>query len=139
MDKQKLFYDKPALLHAKSQRLIKQKELANEIQVMTRTIRVKSWEEFKKAAIEMKTKTVIYVIAQSVPNRDYTGLKLILPVEGAQYIFTDTAKGNKMRKTKIPVHTDKKGNRFLTDEDIKLFLGRNLEIKNTHILSYWTA
>lgn len=106
---------------------------------MTRTIRVKSWEEFRKAAIEMKTKTVIYIIAQSVPNRDYTGLKLILPVEDAQYIFTDTAKGNKMRRTKITVHTGNKGNRFLTDEDIKLFLGKNLAIKNLRILSYWTA
>ncbi len=106
---------------------------------MPNTIRVKTWQEFKALAYARNPKSVVYVIAQSIPARNHTGLKLILPVEGAQIIFTDTAKGNSMRRTKIPVRTDKKGNRFLTDEDIKLFLRTNLEIKNLQIFSYWTA
>jgi len=106
---------------------------------MAKTIRVKTWQEFKALAYTKNPKSVIYVIAQSIPSRNHTGLKLILPVEGAQIIFTDTAKGNIMRRTGIPVRTDKKGNRFLTDEDIKLFLRTNLEIKNLQIFSYWTA
>jgi hypothetical protein len=104
-----------------------------------KTIRVKSWEEFKEKALEKNIKTVIYIIAQSIPARNHTGLKLILPVEGGQYIFADSAKGDELRRTGIPVSTGKKGNRFLTDEDVKHFLKTELLIKDLQIFSYWTA
>ena len=104
-----------------------------------KTIRVKSWQEFKETALEKKPKSVVYVIAQSIPASSHTGLKLILPVEGAQYIFVDSAKGDKLRRTGIPVRTDKKGNRFLTDEDVKSFLRAELPINGLQIFSYWTA
>jgi len=106
---------------------------------MPYTIRVKSWEEFKEIAYTKNPKSVVYVIAQSVPARDHTGLKLILPVEGAQYIFTDTAKGDVMRRTGISVHINSKGNHFLTDEDVIFFLRNELQIKDLKIFSYWTA
>lgn len=104
---------------------------------MPKTVRVKSWEELKKKATEKNAKTIMYIIAQSIPNKDYTGLKLVLPVEDTQYIFTDTAKGDNMRRTKIPIRTGNKGNRFLTDEDVKHFL--RTELGNLQIFSYWTA
>lgn len=104
-----------------------------------KTIRVKSWNEFKEKALENKPKSVIYVIAQSVPARNHTGLKLILPVSGEQYIFVDSAKGDKLRRTGIPIRTDNKGNRFLTDEDVKTYLRAELKIKDLKIFSYWTA
>ena len=106
---------------------------------MAKTLRVTTWQEFKELALEKKPKSVIYVIAQSIPARNHTGLKLILPVEGAQYIFTDSAKGDKLRRTGIPVRTGKKGNRFLTDEDVKSFLRAQLKINGLQIFSYWTA
>jgi hypothetical protein len=106
---------------------------------MAKTIRVNTWQEFKDLALEKKPKSVIYVIAQSIPARNHTGLKLILPVKGAQYIFTDSAKGDKLRRTGIPVRTDKKGNLFLTDEDVKSFLRTELNINDLKIFSYWTA
>ena len=106
---------------------------------MAKTIRVNTWQEFKALALEKKLKSIIYIIAQSIPARDHTALKLILPVEGVQYIFTDSAKGEKLRRTEIPIRTDKKGNRFLTDEDIKSFLRTQLNIDNLQIFSYWTA
>jgi len=106
---------------------------------MTKTVRVSAWQEFKELALEKKPKSVVYVIAQSIPARNHTGLKLIFPVVGAQYIFVDSAEGDKLRRTGIPVRTDKKGNRFLTDEDVKLFLRTQLQIKDLQIFSYWTA
>jgi hypothetical protein len=106
---------------------------------MGKTNRVKSWEEFKTLVQEKKPKSVIYVIAQGIPTRNLTGLKLILPVEGAQYIFTDSAKGDKLRRTGIPIQTDKKGNRFITDEDVKSFLRAQFPISSLQIFSYWTA
>lgn len=104
---------------------------------MPKTVRVKSWEEFKRTAVEKSAKTVMYIIAQTIPNKDYTGLKLVLPVEDTQYIFTDTAKENLMRRTKIPIRSGKKGNRFLTDDDVKSFL--RAELGDLQIFSYWTA
>ena len=103
---------------------------------MPKTFRVKTWQEFKELAYAKNPKSVVYVIAQSIPSRNYTGLKLILPVEGAQYIFIDSAKGDKLRRTGIPIRTGKKGNRFLTDEDVKSFLRAQLEISNLQIFSY---
>jgi len=104
-----------------------------------KTIRVKSWKELKETALEKNIKAVIYIIAQSIPARNHTGLKLILPGEGAQYIFTDSAKGDYMRRTGIPIRTGRRGNRFLTDEDVKRFLRTELQINDLKIFSYWTA
>ena len=107
--------------------------------IMPETLRVKTWQQFKDLAHEKNAKTVVYVIAQSIPARNHTGLKLIMPIEAAQYIFTDSAKGDKMRRTEIPVRTGSKGNRFLTDEDVISFLKSKLEISGLKIFSYWTA
>ena len=106
---------------------------------MPETFRVHTWQEFKELAYSKSPKSVVYVIAQSIPSRDHTGLKLILPVESAQYIFTDSAKGDTMRRTGIPVRTGNKGDHFLTDEDVKRFLRTELQIKGLKIFSYWTA
>jgi len=104
-----------------------------------KTIRVHTWQEFKELAYTQNPKSVVYIIAQSIPARNHTGLKLILPVDCAQYIFTDTAKGEIMRRTGIPIRTNSKGNHFLTDEDVKRFLKTELNIKDLKIFSYWTA
>ncbi len=117
---------------------MRQKSSEPRDQTMGRTIRVKTWEEFKALALEKKPKSVVYVIAQSIPTRNLTSLKLILPVEGAQYIFTDCAKGDKLRRIGIPIQTNKKGNRFLTDDEVKNFLKTQLPIDNLQIFSYWT-
>jgi hypothetical protein len=106
---------------------------------MPDTLRVKSWEEFKKLAHTKNPTCVVYVIAQSIPAANHTGLKLILPFSGGQYIFTDTAKGTTMRRTKIPVHTNSKGHHFLTDEDVIRFLKSEINIPNLKVFSYWTA
>ncbi len=105
---------------------------------MGKNVRVKTWEEFKGIAVEKKPKNIVYIIAQSIPSKNLTALKLILPVEGTQYIFTDSARGNKLRKTGIAIHTDKKGNRFIEDDDVKSFLKTQLRREDLQILSYWT-
>ncbi len=105
---------------------------------MGKNVRVKTWEEFKALAIKKKPKNIVYIIAQGIPAKNLTGLKLILPVEETQYIFTDSAKGNMLRKTGIPVRTDKKGNHFIEDADVKSFLMAQLQITDLQIFSYWT-
>ena len=105
---------------------------------MGKNVRVKTWEEFKGLAIEKKPRSIVYIIAQSIPAKNLTSLKLILPVEGTQYIFTDSAEGNKLRRTGIPIRTDEKGNRFIEDDDVKSFLMTQLKREDLQIFSYWT-
>jgi len=105
---------------------------------MGKNVRVKTWEEFKGLAIKKKTKSIVYIIAQSVPAKNLTSLKLLLSAETTQYIFVDCAKGEKLRKTRILIHTDEKGNRFIEDDDAKSFLKTQLQREDLQIFSYWT-
>ena len=107
-------------------------------QAEKKTIRVKSWEEFKKITLKRKAKRIIYIIARGIPASNLTSLKLILPLEGVQYIFVDSAKDDKLRQTGIPIHNGLKGSRFLKDEDIKKFFKTQLPSRDLQIFSYWT-
>ncbi len=91
-----------------------------------------------RIAVEKKPKSIVYIIAQSIPARNLTSLKLILPLAEAQYIFVDFAKGNELRQTGIPIRQDEKGNRFLDDEDVRSFLKEKVPVKDLQIYSYWT-
>jgi len=104
---------------------------------MGKSVRVKTWEELKKLAIEKKPKNIVFIVAQGIPARNLTGLKIILPVEGTQYIFVDCEKGNRLRKTGIPIRSDKKGNLFIEDDDVKSFLRTQLQREDLQIFSYW--
>ncbi len=104
-----------------------------------RTIRVRRWDDFRRLIMEAESKTLVYVIAQSIPAKDLTSLKLILPSEGVQYVFVDSASGDKLRQTGIRVRTDSKGTRFLEDDEVKDFLKRALKQKGLQIFSYWTT
>jgi len=48
------------------------------------------------------------------------------------------SKGEKLRETGIPICKDKKGNRYIEDEDVIIFLKTQLKRENLTISSYWT-
>ena len=106
---------------------------------MGKNFRVKTWEEFKSLAIENNPSSIVYIIAQSIPSCDFTSLKLLLSIGDTQYIFVDTARDGKLRRTQIPIRTDKSGTRFLEDDDIIKFLKTQLQREDLQIFSYWTA
>jgi hypothetical protein len=108
-----------------------------EAEARGKSIRVKTWREFKRLAIEKRPKTIVYTIAQSIPASNLTSLKMILPARGTQYLFVDTAKGDRLRQTGIPIRRDRWGNLFLEDDDIKNFLKTELLREDLQILSYW--
>jgi len=101
-------------------------------------IRIRSWEEFRKLIIENDPKSMAYNIEQGIPARNLTGLRLILPVEGKQYVFVDTASGDRLRKTGIPLNRDKLGNLYIRDEDVKGFIKSETGRNNLMLHSYWT-
>lgn len=103
-------------------------------------VKVKSWEEFKRLAHELKPNSVVYNIEQSglSPTRELTSLRLIIPDQETYYVFLDFCKGERLRETGIQICKDKKGNRYIKDEDVIKFLKTWLKIENLTICSYWT-
>lgn len=87
-------------------------------------VKVKSWKEFERLAIELKPNSVVYNIEQSGLSlgRELTCLRLIMPCGDSYYVFLDFPKGEKLRETGIPIRKDKKGNRYIEDEDVIIFL-----------------
>ena len=107
---------------------------------MDRVIRVRSWQEFKRLAIDLKPKSVVYNIEQNglSPERELTCLRLIMPTQEVYYIFLDFPREYRLRETGIPIRKNRKGNRCLEDKEIIDFLKTQLEIKDLTVCSYWT-
>lgn len=103
-----------------------------------RVVRVKDWEDFKRLIVELNPQSIAYNIEQGVPARHLTGLRLIIPVEEAQYVLIDTAMGDRLRKTGISLHRDKQGNMYIRDEDVVEFVRSEVKRKDLKLHSYWT-
>jgi len=112
---------------------------------LNKVVRVKSWEDFKQLIIKFNVDSIVFNVEQGVPARHVTGLRLMLLVEGTQYIFIDTATGEiaqtkrRLRKTGIPLTMDKYRNLFIKEEDIINFVRNELERKDFKLISYWTS
>jgi hypothetical protein len=105
-------------------------------------VRVRSWQEFKRLAVELKPDAVVYSIDQNgmSATKELTCLRLILPARNGYYVYVDFPKGNVLRETGIPIHEDKKmGTRCLEDEDIIQFIRAALGRENLPVYSFWTA
>ncbi|MEM2431577.1 MAG: hypothetical protein QXX94_06455 [Candidatus Bathyarchaeia archaeon] len=100
-------------------------------------VRVYSWEEFKRLIRKYDAKELAYRIEMGVPARHLTGLRLILPVTGTQYVFIDTASGDKLKKTGIKLRVDKLGNMYISDEDIINFVRSEIG-RDIRLYSYFT-
>lgn len=107
---------------------------------MDRVLRVKSWQEFKHLAINLKPKSVVYNIEQNglSPGRELTCLRLIMPTQEAYYIFLDFPREDKLRETSIPIRKDKKENRYIDEKEVIDFLKTQLEREDLTVCSYWT-
>ena len=103
-------------------------------------VRIKSWEEFKRVAVELKPDSIVYNIEQNglSSTKELTSLRLIMPCIKAYYVFLDFPKGEELRETHIPLRKDKKGNRYIEEKDVKDFLKSQLKREDLTICSYWT-
>jgi hypothetical protein len=108
------------------------------LSVNNKIVRVKTWEEFKQLIVKYSPKSIAYNIEQGVPARHLTGLRLILPVESIQYVFIDTNKKNRLRKTGIPMHKNGSGNLYIQDSDVIEFVRTSTKKKDLELHSYWT-
>jgi len=103
-----------------------------------RVVRVNSWEEFKRLVKKYGAKEIAYRVEMGVPAKHLTGLRLILPTSDAQYVFVDTAAGDRLRKTGIRLRVDELGNMYISDEDIINFVRSELGDKEIKLYSYFT-
>ena len=107
---------------------------------MSEFVRVRTWEEFKRLAVELKPAAVVYSIDQNAMSKtkEPTCLRLILPAQNAYYVYVDFPKGNALRETAIPIRENKNG-RFLEDQDVIRFLKNALGREELSVFSYWTT
>lgn len=108
---------------------------------LSKTLRVRKWKDFKQLAEKLKPKAIVYSIDQngSTKTKELTCLRLILPTQNACYIYIDFPKGKKLRETEIPIIEKKDIPRYLEDQDIIVFLKKQLQRKDLKVYSFWTA
>ena len=101
-----------------------------------RLVRVGKWAEFRRLVEELKPDSIVYNIEQTGISKEheFTSLRLILPSKN-YYVYVDFPKGEALRETGIPIHTDKSGTRCIEDDDIRAFLRR--EFGALPVYSYW--
>jgi len=104
-------------------------------------IRIRKWNEFKNLVIEKKPGSIVYVLEQNgfTQDKEITVLRLIMLYERAYYILIDFPKGDALRETGIPLRKDKKGTRFLEDEDVKHYLKTQFGNEKLAVYSFWTT
>ncbi len=104
-------------------------------------VRIRKWLEFKNLVIEKKPGSIVYILEQNgfTQNKEITVLRLIMLYEQAYYIFIDFPKDEALRETGIPLRKDKRGNRFLEDEDVKNYLKTQFENEKLAVYSFWTT
>ena len=79
----------------------------------------------------------IYYAEEKAPlAKPPVGLRFIFTAGGVQYVFIDTAEGGALRRTKIPVRTDKYGNANLEEDEIKSFIYTELGRDDIKIRSF---
>jgi hypothetical protein len=107
---------------------------------LSKLVRVRTWKEFKRLAVELKPASITYSIDQNAMSKtkEPTCLRLILPAPDAYYVYVDFPKGNALRETAIPL-CDSKHGRFLEDQDIIDFLKKELGPEDLSVFSYWTT
>ncbi|MEM2910840.1 MAG: hypothetical protein QXO01_07245 [Nitrososphaerota archaeon] len=101
---------------------------------MGRIVRVKTWDEFKKLAISLRPKSIVYNLHRAPLHKPPICLRFTFGSEQNQYVFLDFAVGGTLRQTKIPVVNPGKGEEYVRDEDIKQFIINELERNDILIL-----
>jgi len=109
---------------------------------LSELVRVRTWKEFKRLAVELKPASIVYSVDQNAMSKtkELTALRLILLAQGGYYVYLDFPKGkeNVMRETGIPIREDANGVRCLEDEDVIRFIKQELG-ENLQVFSFWTT
>ena len=95
-----------------------------------------SWEKFRELLIKHQPKTIFYAQGKAPLSKPPIELRLTFTVKGIQHVFVDTAKGDILRRTKMPIRIDKHGNFCLEEADIKNFITLQIGRDDINIRSF---
>ncbi|MBX5326180.1 MAG: hypothetical protein ACQXXH_04235 [Candidatus Bathyarchaeia archaeon] len=98
-------------------------------------VHIKTWNEFLHLANNLKPASIAYTIQRAPLCKPPIGLRLIFASKNTQYVFLDFAKGDALRRTKIPVQRNKAGEAFIDEETIRNFLHDQLRRKDLNVYS----
>lgn len=98
--------------------------------------RVLTWDKFKELLIRLYPAEIYCAQGNAPLSRPPVEFRLTFAAEGVQYIFIDTAKGDTLRRTRIPIREDKYRNLNLEEEDIKKFIYAQLGRTDIKIRSF---
>ena len=101
-----------------------------------RVERVLTWAEFKELLTRLHPSELYYAQGNAPLASPPVELRLIFVAGGVQYIFVDTAQNNVMRRTRIPVYSDKYGNYSLKEDSIRGFIYSQLGKNDVRIHSF---
>jgi hypothetical protein len=104
--------------------------------VANRVERILGWAQFKALLRELRPDELYYAQGLAPLARPPVELRLTFPAEGVQYVFVDTPAENVLRRTKIPVWTDRYGNPHIREEDIKNFISTELRRADIKVRSF---
>ena len=104
-------------------------------------VRLRKWEEFKQQVIEKKPGSIVFILEQNgfTQDKEITILRLIMLHDKRYYILIDAPKGDVLRETGIPLHKDKRGTRFLDEDEVKKYLESQFEGEKLEVYSFWTT
>ena len=102
----------------------------------SRVERVQAWARFKKLLIELRPDEIYFAQGLAPLARPPVELRLTFTAEGVQYIFVDTPDESVLRRTKIPVYTDRYENPHIREKDIKKFIHTELRRDDIKIRSF---
>ena len=104
-------------------------------------MRIRSWEEFKRLVREKKPRSIVFILEQNgfSPNKELTILRLIMLYERRYYIFLESPKGEGLRETGIPLHSDRNGILHLDEDEVKTILKEQFKEEKIDVFSFWTA
>lgn len=101
-----------------------------------KVVHVNTWEEFKRLAIASHPNSISYSLQRAPLSKPPIGLRLVFATENVQYVFLDFAQGDAFKRTKLPVYTDKRGETYFKEEDLKNFIYTQLNRTDISIISF---
>lgn len=99
-------------------------------------VHVNSWDEFKRLATALRPDSVSYAIQRSPLSKPPVGLRMIFATEEAQYVFLDFARGDVLQRTLLPVRFDGSAEAYVSEEDIRAFIRKELGRRDLAIYSF---
>lgn len=98
--------------------------------------RVRTWIKFRELLAQLQPEVIYYAQGSAPLSKPPVELRLTFAAKSVQYVFVDTGQGDALRRTKIPVRTDKYGNFVIKEKDIKRFIYSQLGRADIKIRSF---